>query len=67
MTELVNREFYPLKSFLNSVTTLKIVCDAALVAARLGFWLHQTPGNRYKLFYRHELSRLTHAAAGGLT
>lgn len=66
MTTLVNREFYPPKSFLSSVTTLKIVRNAALAAARLGFWLHQTPGNRYKLFSQHELSRLTHAAAGGL-
>lgn len=56
MTDLVNSEFYPPKSFLSSVTTLKIVRNAALAAARLGFWLHQTPGNRYKLFSRHELS-----------
>lgn len=66
MTALFNREFYPPISFLSSVSTLKIVRNADLAAARLGFWLHQTPGNRYKLFYRHELSRLTHAAAGGL-
>lgn len=60
MTDLVNREFYPPKSFLNSVTTLKIVRNAALAAAPLGVLLHQTPGNRNKL------SRLTHAAAGSL-
>lgn len=33
ITDLVHQEFWPLKSVLNSVTTLKIVCNATLSAS----------------------------------
>lgn len=64
ITDLVHQEFLPLKSVLNSVTTLKIVCNATLSA-----WISQLRqmnwhNTYYLLFSGHKLCCSAHAAAG---
>lgn len=65
ITDLVHQEFWPLKSVLNSVTTLKIVCNATL-SAWISRWSQQTNWHNtyYLLFSRHGLCCSAHAAAG---
>lgn len=64
ITDLVHQEFWPQKSVLNSVTTLKIVYNATLSA-----WISRSQQTNwhntyYLLFSRHKLCCSAHAAAG---
>lgn len=63
ITDLVHQEFWPLKSVLNSVTTLKIVCNATLSAWISRSWLTNWHNSYYLLFSRLKLGCSAHALA----